>query len=257
MIGRFLLSMSFLAGPLLAGCAPRATRDGGAAADTLDVAGQLPGFPLEGAEQRAFQEIDEHILGSGGRTWVVMPRAVFALRGNLVEWEVGVQDGLLGVVLSLDHDDNTLWLGTSGGVNEIDTRSLFLQSYIAPDSSDIFVRWLDADANRDLWLVTRDGLAWLDRSSRTWRRYDFSRFTFGSIRVVRFEGRYIWFATASGLHRFSREWRAWDPLPGSRELAKTEIFELERDADGRLWCLAAGGLFVYQQDFDSWQFVGR
>lgn len=259
MTGRFPGLVFLTAVLLLAGCASRAVRGGGETdpPDGPDVADQLHAFPLEASEQRAFQEIPEHIIESGGRTWVVMPRTLFAIRGQLVEWEVGLQDGLLGAVLSLDHDDDTLWLGTTGGVNEIDTRALYLQAYIAPDSEDVAVRWLDADENLDLWLVTPGGIAWLDRGSRTWRRYAFARFSFAAIRTVLFDGRHVWFATASGLHRFSREWRAWDPLPGSRELAKTEIFDLERDEAGRLWCLAAGGLFLYSGDFDSWQFVGR
>jgi ligand-binding sensor domain-containing protein len=237
----------------------------GCAASTIPPSGGEGSFPpslgalsLSPVELQAFHEIEERVFSSGGRTWVVMPRSVLALNGSFVEYRFGEAEGLLGPVLSVDYDPYTVWVGTTRGVNEIETESLFLNAYTAPsDSVDAFARYLTADERDGLFIVTRQAVCWLDVGGRTWRSYPFDRFDYGDLRDVVFAGRYIWIATRVGLRRYSREWKAWDVVPGNRELGKTEMLALEQDTDGRLWALATRGLYLYDPEFDTWEFVGR
>jgi ligand-binding sensor domain-containing protein len=238
---------------------------GGCAASNLHTPPGTESFPpelsalsLSPVELLAFKEIDEHVFPSGGRTWVVMPRSLLALNGSFIDYSVGEADGLLGPILSADHDDSNVWLGTTRGVNQIDTESLFVSAYMAPsDSVDSFARYLVADARDGVFIVTRQAVCWIDVNGRTWRSYAFDRFDFGDIRHVVFSNRFIWIGTRVGLRRFSREWKAWDVVPGNRELAKTEILTLEEDEGGTLWALSTRGLHLYDPKFDTWQFVGR
>jgi ligand-binding sensor domain-containing protein len=175
-----------------------------------------------------------------------------------VEYRFGEEEGLLGPILSLDYDDQTLWLGTPRGVNQLDTEFLTNVSYETfGDSTDTYARFLAHDDRGDLWVVTRQAVVWLNPLSRASRSFPFRNFTYADLREVLFDGTRVWFATREGLRRFSCEWKAWDPVPGSRELAKRGILHLERDRSQQLWAMSESGLYLYEPQFDTWQYVGR
>lgn len=229
-----------------------------------------PAVPLSAAELRAYADIPDTVITSGGRQWMVLPNYVIAVQGTFIQYRFGEPDGILGPILSVDADSTTLYLGTTRGVNVIDTQSLTIDGFVsANDSTDLFIRYLHADSRREIWGVSRDGLAWLDVGSRTWRQFPFERFSYADLRQVVFDGKRIWFVTRLGLRRFSREWRAWDPVPGSRELGMIEVYKLVREIEHDappytdrvftryLWATTAQGLYRYSPSFDSWEFVGR
>jgi hypothetical protein len=251
---------------LVSGCATTTGGgSGGGAAEPPE-----PALPLSVAELRAYADIPDTVITSGGRQWMVLPNYVVAVQGTFVQYRFGEADGVLGPILSVAADSTTLYLGTTRGVNVIDTPTLTIDGFVsANDSTDLFVRWIHADSRREIWGVSRDGVAWLDVGSRTWRHYPFERFSYPDLRQVVFDGKRIWFVTRLGLRRFSREWRAWDPVPGSRELGTIEVYKLVREIDhgassfgGQdvtryLWATTAQGLYRYSPSFDSWEFVGR
>lgn len=262
-LGRELVSNVHLLALLLLfagggpGCAARApSEDAGPTPESL--LRELPARNLTPAEQLAYRFLEERILYSGGRVWAVLPRSVLALGSGFVEYSFGEGDGLLGPVLCLDYDSNYIWLGTAGGLNVIDTFDLTLHAYApADDTTDTYIHELSTDGEGDVWVVTRNAVCWINTVGRTWKDYPFRGFVFSDLREVLFDGTRIWLATRQGLRRFSRDWRAWDAVPGSRELAKIDILGVEKDERGRLWALTAQGLYFYDPDFDSWKFTGR
>ena len=214
--------------------------------------------PPGASEIRDFADLRRTIIPSGGRQWMILPTYVVAVNGTFVQYRFGEPDGILGSILSVDSDDQTLYLGTSHGVNLIDTQALTIDGFVSQnDSTDIYMRWLHADSRREIWGVSRQAVAWIDVGSRTWRSYPFQRFEYADLRQVLFDGPYIWFATSAGLRRFSRDWKAWDPTPGGRELGSVEIYKLSRDADNYLWAITVKGLYRYNPSFDNWDYVGR
>jgi ligand-binding sensor domain-containing protein len=242
-----------------AGCAARGPRPP-ANVPEGELLEALAAPQLSPAELRAFRDIPERVIPAGDRTWVIQPRSVVALKGNLVEARFGEAEGLLGSILSasMGPDSTTLSLGTTGGVNQIDLQFLTMTSYGGPgDTTDTYARYISVDDRRDLWVVTRQAVVWLNPGSRTWRNFPFRDFTYADLREVLFDGPYIWLATQQGLRRFSAEWKAWDPVPGSRELAKSGILHLERDRGRRLWAMSDRGLYFYDRQFDTWRFVNR
>ena len=213
---------------------------------------------LSPGELRAYRDIDERVFSSGGSTWAVMPRSVAVLQNGFVEFTFDEDDGLLGSVLSVDYDSRNLWLGTSGGVNHIDTVTRTLYGYVPPgDTTDTYIRYLSADERGNVWVITREAVAWVNTAARTWKKYPFNRFSYHDLREVVFDGNRIWMATSNGLRRFSRDWKAWDAVPGSRELAKVPILGIERDAEGVLWTLTTRGIYYYRPGFDSWRLAGK
>ena len=56
---------------------------------------------------------------------MILPTYVVAVQGTFVEYRFGEPDGVLGPILSVDHDNETLYLGTTHGVNLIDTANVY------------------------------------------------------------------------------------------------------------------------------------
>ncbi|MCF7941860.1 MAG: PAS domain-containing protein [Spirochaetia bacterium] len=149
----------------------------------------------------------------------------------------------------LDADDS-LWIGTYGGLVHFDLLSQRFTSYTADASvpgslSSNVVVAISRDSDGQLWVGTLDGLNRLDEQSGTFQVYRYDDTDTGSISdvVIRdicldSSGR-LWFGTYNGLARYDRDTDSFIRYQADSEdprtLASDYVMDIEEGDDGTLW----------------------
>ncbi|MGK2855562.1 MAG: sensor histidine kinase, partial [Thermoanaerobaculia bacterium] len=175
-------------------------------------------------------------------TWSTRSSAERALRDDSVRALLVARDG-------------TLWIGTAGGLHQLDPKtgaiSAFVNDPFDPASlSDSYVLALHEDARGRIWIGTDSGgLNLLDPKAKTFRSWKRSKagdsLPSDRVREV-FESRdgTLWIGTSNGLVAFDPERERFKRLDPRPALDSSNIQSVQEDETGRLWVSTANGLSV-------------
>jgi signal transduction histidine kinase/ligand-binding sensor domain-containing protein len=176
----------------------------------------------------------------------------------------GSVDLLGNVIASIYKDeDGILWVGNWGqGLNRYDRKSGRVYHFSTRQSgnkrlTNDFVHVIFADADRRLWIGTRDGLFIYDRQGERFIRpavllKDPVIPAFPGVRIfmiIQDHYRNYWVGTQNGLYRFSitgaKEERFAEELTGAHKISSNLIYSLLEDRDGLIWIATLNGLDCY------------
>ncbi|QIA07037.1 ligand-binding sensor domain-containing protein [Draconibacterium halophilum] len=172
---------------------------------------------------------------------------------------------LLGNVIAgiLKNDDGKLWIGNWGqGLNIVDPETNEVEHFSSQQTGknylpNDFVHVIFKDADRNIWLGTRDGIfIWnaVNNSFNDWRQF-FDRPNWPAFEntriyhIIQDRHQLIWIGTSNGLFRVNGRTghveRFNQQLEGSRQVSSNLIYSLLEDSDGLIWIATIGGLDVY------------
>jgi signal transduction histidine kinase/ligand-binding sensor domain-containing protein len=172
---------------------------------------------------------------------------------------------LLGNVIASIYKDESglLWVGNWGqGLNIINRRTGHVEHfssqlkgnhYIPND----FVHVIFPDANKNIWIGTRDGILVFDNSTRSFIRlrrffHNFSIPEFSNMRIyaiIRGRDHSYWIGTQNGLYRIGHEHGTTEVFTAgateSHRISGNQVFSIIEDREGLIWIATLNGLDVY------------
>lgn len=176
----------------------------------------------------------------------------------------GSVDLLGNVIASIYKDEGgILWIGNWGqGLNRYDRKSGRVEHFSTQESgnnrlTNDFVHVIFADADRRLWIGTRDGLFIYDQQGERFVRpgvvlKDPAIPAFPGVRIfmiIQDRYRNYWVGTQNGLYRFSlthsKAERFAEELTGNHKISSNLIYSLLEDKDGLIWIATLNGLDCY------------
>ncbi len=192
-------------------------------------------------------------------TWIfcamVLANAVFAaapITNERVLDTFNVGENVYVRALNVEPKTNTLWVGTSSGVNEVELNSGKLRNTYTRDhglaSEHVFAIGIDPQGNK--WFGTNAGGASRFRDGK-WRTY-FPMHGLADYWVYAFANHpdgSLWIGTWAGASRF-------EPKTGkfrnySKELVNVLVYGIAVDTQRRLWFGTEGGVSMY--DGKNWK----
>jgi signal transduction histidine kinase/ligand-binding sensor domain-containing protein len=172
---------------------------------------------------------------------------------------------LLGnVIASIYKDDNgLLWVGNWGqGLNIVDRRTGHVEHFSSQQTGNHyipndFVHVIFPDANKNIWIGTRDGILVYDVTTKSFIRLrkflqDYSIPEFSNIRIymiIRGRDGSYWIGTQNGLYRIGPVRKTIEVFTaGAAErlrISGNQVFCLLEDREGLIWIATLSGLDVY------------
>ncbi|WP_321371038.1 two-component regulator propeller domain-containing protein [uncultured Draconibacterium sp.] len=172
---------------------------------------------------------------------------------------------LLGNVIAgmLKNDDGKIWIGNWGqGLNIVNRETGVVEHFSSQQTGrnylpNDFVHDVFKDADKNIWLGTRDGIfIWniTSNSFEDWRQF-FGHPNWPSLEntriyhIIQDRNGLIWIGTSNGLFSVNcnngnvRQFN--QQAEGSRQLSSNLVYTLLEDSDGLIWIATIGGLDVY------------
>jgi signal transduction histidine kinase/ligand-binding sensor domain-containing protein len=172
---------------------------------------------------------------------------------------------LLGnVIASIYKDDKgLLWVGNWGqGLNIVDRKTGHVEHYSSLQTGNYyipndFVHVIFPDANKNIWIGTRDGILVFDVKTKSFIRLrkflqDYSIPEFSNMRIymiIRGRDESYWIGTQNGLYRIGPGRNTIEVFTAgsteSHRISGNQIFCLLEDREGLIWIATLSGLDVY------------
>lgn len=172
---------------------------------------------------------------------------------------------LLGNVISSIYKDSAglIWVGNWGqGLNLLDRKTgqvdhFSTRGWAKNHISNDFVHVIFADARKNIWIGTRDGISIFDRGSNRFIRFneffrndklpDFRRIRINAI-IRNRDGDY-WIGTQNGLYRINPEKSLTEIFSeestGNHHISGNLVYSVIEDRDGLIWIATLSGLDMY------------
>jgi signal transduction histidine kinase/ligand-binding sensor domain-containing protein len=175
---------------------------------------------------------------------------------------------LLGnVIASIYKDENgLLWVGNWGqGLNIVDRQTGNVEHYSSQQTGNHyipndFVHVIFPDANKNIWIGTRDGIHVFDGKSKSFIRlrkflkdYSIPEFTNARIyMIIRGRDKSYWIGTQNGLYRIGPGPNTIEVFTAgsteSHRISGNQVFCLLEDREGLIWIATLSGLDVYNPE---------
>ena len=172
---------------------------------------------------------------------------------------------LLGNVIASIYkdDDGRLWVGNWGqGLNIINRKTGMAEHFSSRQTGthhipNDFVHVIFPDAQKNIWIGTRDGILVYDRAKNSFTRFrEFFRNDhlpdFSNMRIymiIRSRDHSYWIGTQNGLYRVNPDNNEFEIFtvqgPANQRISGNQIFCLLEDRDGLIWIATLSGLDVY------------
>lgn len=156
--------------------------------------------------------------------------------------------------LAADSSRNALWVGTSGGVLEVDLATSNLKNTFTRDDglANEYVFAIHADAKGAVWFGTNGG-GMTRFADKQWRTYfpmhglaDYWVYSFGE----QADGT-LWIGTWAGVNRMGPDGAPMQTYVA--ELVNEWVYGIDVDRDGRVWFGTEGGVSMFNADrWQSW-----
>ncbi len=192
-----------------------------------------------------------------------VPAGMMAPRGNTpavnnkggyrVANTFNVGDSVYVRSLAIDNNENRLWVGTNGGVLEIDLATQNMVNTFTRDHglANEYVFGIHVDAQGDRWFGTNGGGVSRLSTRREWKTYfpmhglaDYWIYTFAE----QTDGT-LWIGTWAGLNRYDPVKKIFHTYLD--ELVNEWVYGLDIDSRQRVWIGTEGGVNMF--DGKTWQ----
>jgi len=209
-----------------------------------------------------YQQLPRVLLDADGARWIITPGAVYQTANGFLEFEFAGDEGLTGSILSFDDDVDRIWLGTTEGIQTLEKRTNFIQTFVDEPHLDA---WFVA-ALRPGWAValTSRGAVLIEAQTRTTEVHPFDAFDMREVTDVVVHEENLWVGTRRGLHRFNIDWKSWDRSYGGKPLRRSAILRMEvadeivnqRVVARTLYVVTPESVFTYRSGFDDFERIG-
>jgi len=238
-------------------------------------------FPwdLNGINMMRTRDLRDVYVDALGQVWIAAGDSGvyrFLSERDGFEWHLLAQDGSTFLIANriFSDKDGALWVGHApSGASRVDRYASTFQNYqrVPGEENDLTnsdVLSIAEDGKSNLWVGTRNGLNYIDRSSGKIQQYHFRRndpraLNSAAVSALLVDDeRYVWSgSTWWGLSKLDLQtgiFQRYMPDPSKdNSLTNREVWSLFKDRDGELWVgTNKGGLHRYRRDTDdfmSWR----